>query len=340
MSVSDTQQDETTTDPDADRADGSAERSLEHAARAELLAAENERLRAEYARARQSQYRRTALGLVLVGAVAALAAVLFPDGREVLFALAAVGLFGGVLTYYVTPESFVAADVGERIYAAMAANEAAIAGELGLGDDRVYVPVDDGVGVSLYVPQRATDEPPGPDDVTGPILTEPDHRGLALEPTGAALFAEFERVLTGELATAPEPLATQLADGLVEQFELAGGADPDADLAAGRVTVAITGSAFGDVDRFDHPIASFLAVGFVAGLERPIRLEVTPGDDRADWLVTCRWDDENEADKDGDAAESNPDRTAVEDGDEAGDATATAERTERDGDDQADPSAP
>ena len=299
MSASNADLDETTdpnatTDPDGDRADGSDEDPLEPAARAELLAAENQRLRTEYVRARQSQYRRTAVGLALVGVGAALGAVVFPDGREVLFALAAVRLFGGVLTYYLTPGTFVAADVGERIYAAMVANEAAIAGELGLSDDRIYVPAGEPVDARLYVPQRSTDELPAPDELDGPFLTDPDHRGLSLEPTGGTLFEGFERALTAELATAPAPLATQLADGLVEQFELAASADPDVDVQSGRVTVAITASAFGAVDRFDHPIASFLAVGFVTGLDRPIRLEVTPGDERSDWLVTCRWNDDND----------------------------------------------
>ncbi|MDS0475729.1 hypothetical protein [Natrinema sp. 1APR25-10V2] len=257
------------------------------AARAELLEEENRRLRAEYARTRQSQYRRTAAGLALVGGLAALGGLVFPNGRTVLFALAATGLFGGVLTYYLTPGTFVAADVSARVYAALAANEAAITDALGLGDDRIYLP---GTDVRLYVPQRATDDLPTADDLEGPIQTDPAHRGLVLEPTGATLFEEFERALTADLATAPAPLATQLADGLVEQFELAGSAESNIDVDSGRVTVAVDNSVFGDVDRFDHPIASFLAVGFATGLERPIRLEVTPGDERAEWLVTCRWD--------------------------------------------------
>lgn len=300
MSTSDIDLDEPTTDPETDGTDERDDR-LELAARAELLERENRRLRAEYARARQSQYRRTAAGLGLVGICTAVAAILVPANRDVLFALAAVGLFGGVLTYYLTPGSFVTADVGERIYAAMATNEAAIADELGLSDDHVYLSTDDTAGARLHVPQRTTDTVP--DELDGPILTDPDHRGLVLEPTGAALFAEFERALTDELATAPAPLATQLADGIVEQFELAGSAEPDVDPAASRVTVAVTDSAFGDIDRFDHPIASFLAVGFAAGLERPIRLEIVPGDERSDWLVTCRWD------ADGDVREDESDET-------------------------------
>ncbi|SEP93319.1 hypothetical protein [Natrinema salaciae] len=302
MSPSDADLDEATTDPPTDRETETEADQLELAARAELLEEENRRLRAEYARARRSQYRRTAAGLALVGAIAALATVVFPDGREVLFALAAVGLFGGVLTYYVTPESFVAATVGERVYAPMAANEAALASELGLSDDRVYIPDD--ADVRLYVPQRSSDEPPSPDELEGPVLTDAAHRGLALEPTGATLFDAFERALPDAIATAPAPLATQLVDGLVEQFELADGADADVDVDTGRVTVAIDGSAFGDVDRFDHPIASFLAVGFATGLERPIRLEIESGDERSDWLVTCRWEADDETSEKTDSGET------------------------------------
>ena len=312
-----------TTDPNESEADRGNEETdrLELAAQVELLAEENRRLREEYSRARQSQYRRTAAGLGAVGICAVLAAVVFPDGREVLFALAAVGLFGGILTYYLTPERFVAADVGERIYAGMAANETAVVEELGLSGDRIYLSTGDAERTRLYVPQqprRVSDALP--DEIEGPILTDPDTRGLALVPTGATLFEEFERTVTDDLAATPAALATQLADGLVEQFELAGGAEPDVDPTAGRATVAISDSAFGDVDRFDHPIASFLAVGFVAGLDRPIRLEVTPGDERADWLVTCRWDETEESeDVTGDA-------TAADDADGTAATGSTAEQ--------------
>lgn len=260
---------------------------LELAAQVELLTEENERLRTEYARSRQSQYRKTALGLGTVGLIAGVAGLLFAESRDVLFVLAGTGLFGGVLTHYLTPGQFVAADVGERVYAGLAANQAAIAAELGLGDERVYLPDDDRDQVSLFVPRHREFELP--DAKAGPIVTEEGSRGLLLETTGERLFDEFERGLTGELAETPGALTTQLTDGLVESLELARSADPDVDPETGRATIAITESAFGDVSRFDHPIASFFAVGFATGLGRPVSLEVEPGDERADWLVTCRW---------------------------------------------------
>lgn len=287
---------ETETTDDDGNADTATPRE-QAAARAELLTEENRRLRAEYARARQSQYRRTAIGLGAIGLVAVVAGVAFPGSREVLLALGATGLFGGLLTYYLTPGQFVAASVGERVYAAWAENGAAIASELGLRDERVYVPTDGSATARLYVPLHAAYE--APTEFDGPIALEEDERGLVLTPTGATLFEEFRRALPGELATAATPLATQLCDGLVEQFELADSADADADAADGRITVAISNSAFGAVDRFDHPIGSFVAVGLAIGLERPVTLEVEPGDERADWLVTCRFETEGDGSESG-----------------------------------------
>ena len=272
---------DTDTDTDTDVDD-----RLELAARVELLAEENERLREEYVRARRSQYRATAVGLAAVGLVAVLGGVLFPDAREVLVALGGTGLFGAVLTYYLTPSRFVAAEVGERVYAAAAANGAALVDDLGLREERVYVPGET-EPARLYVPQHA--EYAIPEPRAGPIVVDDESRGLLVTATGAELFREFERDLSGDLAAAPPVLAEQVTDALVEQFELVRGADVDVDTERDRATVAVSDSAFGDVDRFDHPVASFLAVGFAAGLERPIELEVTPSDERADWLVTCRW---------------------------------------------------
>ena len=261
---------------------------FEQSAQVELLTEENRRLRAEYARTRQSKYRRTAMGLAVIGVVALCGGLLFPDSREVFVAFGATGLFGAVLTYYLTPGQFVAADVGEGVYAANAANSEAIATELGVSSKRVYLPSTQSAPAQLYAPVHS--ESDLPTDRDGPFVLDRTERGLLLETTGVRLFAEFERALTGELSSTPELLVRQLCDGLVEQFELAAAVDPDVDAEKGRVTVAISGSAFGAIDRFDHPIASFLAVGLAQGLEQPIELDVDEGADRAEWLVTYRFE--------------------------------------------------
>lgn len=284
----------------AGEADDAGEDSVaDLTARIDVLREENQRLREEYARARRTRYRRTAIALAVVGAVATLGGVAFPDARTVLLALGGTGVFAAVLTYYLTPEQFISASVGEGVYGALAATEAALVTELGLHDERLYLPGPDAPGetsVRLFVPQRADYELPAP-SALGSVFVVTDsetERGLALHPSGGPLFAEFRRTLSGELSDEPGALAAQLADALVEQFELVRSATPESDDEGGRVTVAVDGSAYGALDRIDHPVASFLGVGLAAGLDRSVSVETRAIDgDRADYLVTCSWQRSN-----------------------------------------------
>jgi hypothetical protein len=295
------------------------------AARIEALEAETRRLRAESRRAKRTRYRRTAAGLAGVGVVAALAGLLFPDASDVLFALAGTGLFAAVLTRYLTPERFVAADVGERVYAPLAANHGGLAAALGLADDRVYVPRDG--DPRLFVPQYDRHELPA-DDALAETLVVPEAeraRGLSLRPTGGALFDEFERTLSGPLATTPRSLCDQLTAALVESFELADATEVDVDPTGGRASIAVSGSAYGPGDRFDDPLVSLLAVGLAVGLDRPVRATVdriggrddeavgtrSQGVDADGFVATFRWEPTGDGDDDdlgdGDDGPSDPD---------------------------------
>ncbi|RQH01234.1 hypothetical protein [Natrarchaeobius oligotrophus] len=268
--------------------------------RIDRLEAENERLRREYARLRGTRNRARATGLVAVGLVAIGGGFVLHDVRNVLFALGATGLFGAVLIYFLSPGTVVTAGVGERIYAALATNQRAIAGALGLEDDVRYVPIPASertlATCRLFVPRYREYDLPDADD--GPIVTDENARGLALEPTGMRLFHEFERTLTSDLASDPSLFAVQLVDALVEVLELASSAE--VDVVGNRATFAVSDSAFGDVDRFDHPIPSFFAVGLAMATAQPVAVEVTDGDDRADWLVTCRWEERRQRETAGD----------------------------------------
>jgi hypothetical protein len=263
------------------------------------LESENERLREEYVRSKQTQYRRTALALIAVGVLAAIGGVLAASVRTVLFALAGTGIFLGVLTYYLAPEQFLAASIGREVYGAMADNEASIVAELGLSDSRVYVQSDDGI-VRLYVPQNESTPLPDEDELDETFVVD-GGRGLALRPTGAPLFEEFERALTGSLASTPDALASQLTDALVEQFEIVESVEQSTsgDADSGQLTVGVVDSAYGPLEQFDHPVVSFLGTGLARGLDVPVAVDIEQeGNQRVDAVVVCRWPySETEADE-------------------------------------------
>lgn len=236
----------------------------------ERLAEENRRLRRAYARSRRARYRRTAAGLVALGGVGLVGGSVFVDTRAVLWALGATGLFGGLLTAYLTPERFIAASVGESVYASLAANGRAIVDELGLTGTRLYLPVEaTPPSARLFVPQHAAFDLPGPDRLDERFVTEPEAaRGLVLEPTGAALVEDF-----------------------VADLELVDEARPEV-VEPGRLTLGVSGSAFGDLDRFDHPVESFLGVGLAVGLGGPVEVDLVDVEsNRYDAVVVATWGD-------------------------------------------------
>ncbi|WP_246988331.1 hypothetical protein [Halorientalis marina] len=260
-------------------------------ARIALLETETERLRTEYARARQTQYRRSALALVGLGVLALAGAGLFPAVRTVLIAIGSIGLFGAVLLYYLTPERFVAASVGTQLYNAFADSFEAITADLGLSDERIYVPLDDEAGpVRLFVPQSAAYEVPESAALEAPFVVTEDSRarGLAVHPAGQGLFEEFEQALSGPIADDPDQLGDQLIDALIEQFELVDAAE--VDTSTDQLTVALDSAVYGDCTRFDHPVVSFLAVGVARARHQPVSVDVAAGDDRFEYLITVRWD--------------------------------------------------
>jgi len=257
-------------------------------ARLAVLEAENDRLREEYARARRSQYRRTAIGLGLLGVLALAGTVLAPEQRTVLFALAGTGLFAAVLTWTLTPEEFVAASVGEQVTAAHAADRDALRAELGLQNDRIYVPDGDG-GAKLFLPQHPEYELPEQFDRLLLVPDEPTQRGVALTPTGAPLHASVRESMTGVFAEEPGALAGQLADAVVESLELARSATVAPDRDGDGVAVRIERPTFGDLDATDHPVVSTIATGLAVELDRPVAARLVD-DDRDGTLVAFEFE--------------------------------------------------
>jgi hypothetical protein len=263
----------------------------------ERLREENRQLRDQNERFQRSSHARTSLGFAAVGLFAGAGGVLFPRSQEVLFALGGTGLFGAVLTYYLMPERFISASLSERIHLAYAAAGHGLVDDLGLQGSRIYVPVPSSTdprfaNVRLFVPQHAEYELPEPDAINSTlVVTEGEQRrGLALAPTGAALYAEFETT-TREPPSDTGERVDQLLEMLVDGFELVDSATRDLDTERGRLTVGVVGSAYGPVTRFDHPVGSFVATVLARYLDVPVRAETTESDhDRTDYLGTCTWD--------------------------------------------------
>ncbi len=291
----------TTDEPSTDNAapnapaESSAQKQ-ELAAQIDLLAAENRRLREIVADAQRSRYRGTAIALTGVGVVCGILGFLSPGASTVLFALSGTGVFGGVLTYFLTPERFISADIGQRVYTATAESFERLCANLGLSDRRVYIAPestdDDSVPPEtvdswLFVPQTQETAIPQPKMIDSAFHVPEGQRGLSVRPTGSGLFAAFDRSLTEPLGSTPETLCAQLSDAVVENFELATTVEYDIDPAAGRVSVRISEVLYGDGTRFDHPVVSLFAVGLATGLETAVETEVTATDPLS---VTFRWD--------------------------------------------------
>jgi hypothetical protein len=269
-----------------ERADEVAREEL--LAQVELLTEENERLRESYIRAQSVRDWRSAVGMAGLGLVAILAAVAFPTARTVLLSLGATGLFGAVLIYALSPGAVITADVGTEVYRALASNHERIRSALGLADSPTYVPHGEtGSSVRLFLPQSTERAVPTGQELEDVFVVGDDQRGLSLEPTGAALFDEFQRALRGEPSDTVDELLSQLAEGLTEQFEIVDAVEFTA--AETQVTVEIKGKAYGSLEGFDHPVVSFVAVGLVRGLGVPVTVQSVDADDG---VFVLAWDDD------------------------------------------------
>jgi hypothetical protein len=239
-----------------------------------------------------------ALTIVAFGVLALVGGVIFADVRAILYVLFWTFLFAVVLFRFLTPERRVRATVAEKVYAAPAANTAAL------------VEADDQANAHVYVPKRAE----RPDDVPARLVVSPHYsldsesidatspepsfefldtdrpREVSLQPSGGRLFREFESMLRGDLSESPDELAVQLADGVTEGLELADRVVLSAGPTERQVAFEVADSPYGPVDRFDHPVQSFLAVGLAAGLARPVVAETTAKEGDSGYAVRCRWE--------------------------------------------------
>lgn len=268
-----------------------AETNAALAAQVELLRVENDRLRERLDSSQRRRHVRATTALATAGVCALVGAVFFPFAGELLIALGATGLFGAILVVYLTPERFVSASVGEGLYESIEADRRSTLEQLDVRGSPLYLPVETatGSGVRLFVPQYSEHAIPQQKYLNAVFVISPNElaRGLAFDPTGSTLLAELRRTVSGGLSDDPDGLARQLADGLVETFELVEAAETDVD--EDRLSIVVTNSAYGPIDRFDHPIASLVGTAVAEVMDAPVSVEVESRDG-GEYLITARWE--------------------------------------------------
>ncbi|MFC4406286.1 hypothetical protein [Haloarchaeobius iranensis] len=248
-----------------------------------LLRTENERLRRELERSTRTTYRRTALALLVVGLASALAGLVLPAARTVLVVVGSIGVFSGILTWYLTPERVLSASVVASAYDAHAETLTALQSELGLRAAHVYLPDEERVGgAALFLPRHADYDVPEATDRLFVTTGTETARGVVIQPTAAILARSLDQSLGGDLG--PGRLPTVLSDAIVEQFELV--TDATAEREGDTLTIEVDGLAIDGLERPDHPVVSLCAVATTQAVDGAVQVESVS---ESDGRVTITW---------------------------------------------------
>lgn len=237
-------------------------------------------------RNRRSVGWAVAFAVLGVGAaVLSTTGVVAAELQGVVAALGGAGVFLSLLTLALTGTG--TPDRDAALFDRLAGNYERAVGELGLAETHYYVPTGGEPPVRLFVPQRAEAPVPSVDKLRATFVGRRETGGLlglAFDPSGLALLPETDTDLPSE----PRTLAGRLCGTLVDRMELAEIAQPNVDVDTGRATLAFRGTAYGPIERFDHPVRSFVGVGLALGLDRPVRTEVVETAD-GEFRIRYTW---------------------------------------------------
>lgn len=225
--------------------------------------------------------------LVLVGGVGILASFAEPvaaaDATATLATLGGTVLVAGVLNHLLVSGRELPPAVTESVYTAFASAVENVIAERDLSGDSVYVPAGGRSSARLVVPAAATDplardwsavDGAGSDDAV-------------FVPTGEPLYRTYRRRRTPADLDDPERVLSRLGDALEGGFELVDGVSVTA--ADGTATVAFESCVLSDVDRIDHPVPSFLAVGLARETGRAVVVDTVRAGTDGSGTVELRW---------------------------------------------------
>lgn len=215
-----------------------------------------------------------AVGFLIVAAGAIAGAVVAPEFGDVLVALAGTGVYGAILFIALTGRRYVPASVSRSIYEALSENEATMASESGFDGGFRYVPGDSPADEVRLAALR-TEEHQTSSTLTSDDTPADAPSALFLKPTGSELFAEFEASY-GDLPENPEEVIETLVEVARDEFELADSLTIKRESRDSLATLRVTGSVVGDTTHIDHPLQSFVSVGLVKTIGKPISAESRP----------------------------------------------------------------
>lgn len=238
-------------------------------------------------------HRRGVIALVILGTLGLAGGFMLPEARSVLFALGGIGIFGAVILQYLLPARFISAATSESIYTSYSTTCAELVAELQLHDERIYIPnTTEDAPTRLFVPAGTKSQIPVPGEAKSLFVYGEDNQfdGISVLPTGWSLYREFEKSIQPDIAEQPSQLAEQIADALTNHFGLVDKATTEGGL--GYVAFTVIDTAYGPVDRFDHPVESFLAVTLASVLEVPVGVTVTAGEGAKSVRILCSWNEQ------------------------------------------------
>ncbi|MUV86830.1 hypothetical protein GJ631_09695 [Natronomonas sp. CBA1123] len=197
--------------------------------------------------------------------------------------LAGTALVAGLLNHLLVSGRELPPAVTESVYTAFASAAENVVAERGLSEHRVYVPASGRSSARLVVPATSADPLQrdwGADDAVGPD-------DAVFTPTGEPLYRSFRRTRPPADATDPERTLSRLGDALDNGFELVDGVAVTAE--DGEAAVSFEACVLPDADRIDHPVPSFLAVGFAREFGRPVVVDSVRSDTDGSGTVVLRW---------------------------------------------------
>jgi hypothetical protein len=186
-----------------------------------------------------------------------------------------IGLFGAILVPLLLPDRTVAPIVAEGLHEALVST--ADPGTDGSDARRMAVydpgsPPAGPAGVQVYT-LETTDQDVDLVDAGSAAVT--GGSSLRSRPSGVGVYQAFTSEAVPDVGTSTETFAWQLCRGLTDWLELATSATPEAETEGG-ITVRVAGSTVPGVDRFDHPIVSFLGVALACHRDRAVVTDVQP----------------------------------------------------------------